>query len=118
MSWFISSSTKKVREVFIRLDNEYIFMKGDQLMFYRKHRFNNDNVLAYFQVKDGAIIDRTHKNKNFVTNVTKFSKGGGFEYCTFDFRSYIKGTNQFKLSNNFFIEFMTIFFFEYFNYSR
>ena len=75
-------------------------------MFYRKHRFNNDNVLAYFQVKDGAIIDRTHKNKNFVTNVTKFSKGGGFEYCTFDFRSYIKGTNQFKLSNNFFIEFI------------
>ena len=33
-------------------------------------------------------------------------RGGGFEYCTFDFRSYIKGTNQFKLSNNFFIEFI------------
>ena len=39
----------------------YFFMKGDQLMIYRKHKFNNANVLAYFQVKDGAIIDKTKK---------------------------------------------------------
>ena len=50
-------------------------------MIYRNHMFNDDNVLAYFQVKNGAIIDRMHKNKNLVTNITKFGEekrdGGG-----------------------------------------
>lgn len=32
-------------------------------MIYRKHKFNDANVLAYFQVKDGKIIDRAKKIK-------------------------------------------------------
>lgn len=72
-------------------------------MIFRGNSFDDKNVLAYFQVKNGAIIDRTKKN-NLITNITSFGKED-FEYCNLGYYEYLR-FNPFTLSDSFFMEYI------------